>query len=122
MSEKTTPSTYTRAMPVCGPRKPIQLTDAPLNVNVARSPAKVDNMAVPPLHALNVLSRVQPDVKVMDGSVSSNRVCPGALLETVTETGEEVATLPAVNRATADRVCEALLVLVVSQESEYGGV
>ena len=120
MSEATTSSTYTRAIPACGPRKPIQYADVPLKVNVARAPAVLDSMAEPPLHALDVVSRVQPAVKLIDGSVSSNRVCPGGLLNTVTPTGEEVAVLPAAKRATAVRVCEALPVVVVSQDIEYG--
>src|SRR6267143_17210 len=56
----------------------------------------------------------------MDGSVSSKRFAVGAVLETVTVTGAEVARLPAASRATAVRVCEPLLAVVVSQGAEYG--
>jgi len=58
----------------------------------------------------------------MDGSVSSKRFAVGAVLETVTVTGAEVVRLPAASRATAVRVCEPLLAVVVSQETEYGAL
>lgn len=51
-----TPSRNTRAMPVCGPRKPTQLTEVPLKANVACALASVEMAAPPPLHALLVLS------------------------------------------------------------------
>src|SRR5207253_1077092 len=41
-------------------------------------------------------------------------------LNTVTVTGAEVVRLPAASRATAVRVCEPLLAVVVFQETEYG--
>src|SRR5437867_2748869 len=66
------PSSRTRTMPVCGPRRPIQLTDVPMKVNVARAPTVVETAAVPPLHAALVSPCVQPAVYVPD--VSSTRV------------------------------------------------
>ena len=44
------PSSQTRAMPACGPRKPVQLTPVPLKVSVALAAAAVDVAAVPPRH------------------------------------------------------------------------
>ena len=48
----------------------------------------------------------------------------GAVLSlfTVTETELEVVVFPAASRATAVRVCEPLVAVVVSQEDEYGEV
>src|SRR2546422_8927563 len=61
-----------RAMPVCGPCRPIQLTDVPVKVNVARAPAVVETAAVRPLHAVLVSPCVQSAVYV--AAVSSKRV------------------------------------------------
>src|SRR5213078_1645619 len=60
----------------------------------------------------------------MDESVSSTRVTigGGAALETVTVTGSEVNRIPSASRATAVKVWNPLLVVVVSQETEYGGL
>src|SRR5438552_17911630 len=44
----------------------------------------------------------------------------GALLSTVTLTAAAVAVLPAASRATAVKLCEPLLAVVVFQEIEYG--
>src|SRR5438552_17420971 len=44
----------------------------------------------------------------------------GALLSTVTLTAVEVVVLPAASRATAVKLCEPLLAVVVFQETEYG--
>src|SRR5438876_4432268 len=44
----------------------------------------------------------------------------GALLSTVTLTTVEVVVLPAASRATAVKLCEPLLAVVVFQETEYG--
>jgi hypothetical protein len=41
------PSRYTRAMPVCGPRNPIQVTDVPVKLKSARAPAVADRVADP---------------------------------------------------------------------------
>src|SRR5262249_46923905 len=46
----------------------------------------------------------------------------GGLLSTVTVTTEEVAVLPAASRATAVKVCEPLLAVVVFHETAYGAV
>ena len=43
-------------------------------------------------------------------------------MDTVTVTGAEVVLLPALSRATAVRVCEPLLAVVVSHGTEYGAV
>src|SRR5437867_1389476 len=51
-SATRTPSRDTRAIPVWGPRKPIQLTDVPVKANVAVAPAVNETTAVPPLQAL----------------------------------------------------------------------
>src|SRR5216110_2843886 len=58
----------------------------------------------------------------MDGSVSSTRVTVGggAPLETVIVTGSEVNWRPSAFRATAVKVWDPSLVVVVSQETEYG--
>src|SRR2546425_1969037 len=61
----------------------------------------------------------------MDGSVSWTRVTVGGggggeELETVTVTGSEANRIPRALRATAVKVWNALLVVVVSQETEYG--
>jgi hypothetical protein len=45
----TVPSTYTRAMPDHASRYAIQLTWEPVNVNVARAPAVIASLALPPL-------------------------------------------------------------------------
>src|SRR5437867_8316103 len=60
----------------------------------------------------------------MDESVSSTRVTigGGAALETVTVTGSEVNRIPSASRATAVKVWNPLLVVVVSQETEYGAL
>src|SRR5438552_3804090 len=60
----------------------------------------------------------------MDESVSSTRVTVGggAALETVTVTGSEVNRIPSASRATAIKVWNPLLVVVVSQETEYGAL
>src|SRR5436309_14236439 len=60
----------------------------------------------------------------MDESVSSTRVTVGggAALETVTVTGSEVNRIPSASRATAVRVWNPLLVVVVSQGTEYGAL
>src|SRR5207247_4912921 len=54
-----------------------------------------------------------PAAKVSDGG-------GGDVLETVTVTGSEMVTLPAASRATAVRVCDPSLVVVVSHGTEYG--
>src|SRR5213593_1274332 len=69
-SPTSTPSRKTRAIPAWGPRKPIQLTDVPVKVNVACAPAVVESAAVPPLHRADALPN-QPAVYATDGSVSS---------------------------------------------------
>src|SRR2546427_10295492 len=118
------PSTKTRAMPPIGARKPIQLTDVPVKVNMPSAPAAFEYAAVPPLHVLLVSPRVQAPEPVTDGSVSSKRVTVigggGGALETVTVTGTDVVRLLAASRATAVRVWPPLLVVVVSQGTEYG--
>src|SRR5436189_4361770 len=59
----------------------------------------------------------------MDGSVSSMRVAAGGgALETVIVTGSEVNRIPSASRATAVRVWNPLLVVVVSQGTEYGAL
>src|SRR5438094_6960686 len=63
----------------------------------------------------------------MDGSVSSTRVTVGGggggeELETVTVTGSEANRIPRALRATAVKVWNPLLVVVVSQETEYGAL
>src|SRR6266516_207980 len=127
-SVRKAPSRDMRAMPVLAARPPIHVTDGPVKVNVACAPVVVENAAAPPLHD-RLPSGVQPAVYETDGSVSSKRFAPGgggggggALLATVTVTGAEVARLPAASRATAVRVCEPLLVVVVSKAIEYGAV
>jgi hypothetical protein len=49
-------------------------------------------------------------------------VSGGGAFETVTVTEFEVNWRPSASRATAVRVCEPLLAVVVSQETEYGGL
>src|SRR5438445_9232712 len=44
----------------------------------------------------------------------------GGLLYTITLTAAEVVVLPAASRATAVKLCEPLLAVVVFQETEYG--
>src|SRR5947208_14686273 len=51
-SVRKTPSRDMRAMPVLAARPPIQLTDGPVKVIVARAPGVVENAAVPALHDL----------------------------------------------------------------------
>src|SRR5438093_13132205 len=67
---------------------------------------------------------VQPGVNATDASVSSKRFTVGGgggpPLDTVTVTGAEVVRLPAPSRATAVRVWDPSLVVVVSHEIEYG--
>src|SRR5439155_5437896 len=46
----------------------------------------------------------------------------GGALSTVTLTAAEVAVFPAASRATAVRVCAALVTVVVFQETAYGAV
>src|SRR6266513_2054911 len=63
----------------------------------------------------------------MDGSVSSRRVTVGGggggdVLDTVTVTGSETNRIPTAFRATAVNVWNPLLVVVVSQETEYGSL
>src|SRR5437667_8656524 len=60
----------------------------------------------------------------MDGSVSSTRVTVegGAALETVIVTGSEVNRRPRASRATALKVWNPSLVVVVSQETKYGAL
>src|SRR5258705_9415894 len=61
-SAANVPSRYTFAMPVAALRPPIQVTDGPVNVNVARAPGVADNAAVPPLQGLLLSPSVQPAV------------------------------------------------------------
>src|SRR5437773_3828347 len=49
------------------------------------------------------------------------RIVLAAVFETVTVTAADVIVLPAASRATAVRVCDALLVVVVSQLTVNGG-
>src|SRR5205814_221915 len=49
-------------------------------------------------------------------------VSGGGPFETLTVTGAEVVRLPAASRATAVKVCEPLLAVVVSTDTEYGAV
>src|SRR2546427_214357 len=68
---------------------------------------------------VSVPETLAPDVgDVIDtiGGVVSG----GAPFETVTATATEVARLPAASRATAVRLCEPLLAVVVFHETEYG--
>src|SRR5437899_6851383 len=58
----------------------------------------------------------------MAGALSSKRVTVPLPFETVTVTAADVPVLPAASRATAVRVWEPLLVVVVSHEIEYGAV
>ena len=51
-SATSTPSRDTRAIPVWGPRKPIQSTAVPVKANVAYPPAVNETTAVPPLQSL----------------------------------------------------------------------
>ena len=51
-SSRSIPSSDMRAIPVWGPRPPIQLTDVPVKVKVACACAVPENLAVPPLHGL----------------------------------------------------------------------
>src|SRR6185369_408989 len=70
-----------RAMPLSRPWAPIQVTEVPENLKVARAPAVLVAMAVPPLHAdqsSGKVRRVQFASKVTSGSVSSKRpACSG---------------------------------------------
>src|SRR2546425_12354097 len=72
------PSIDTLAMPVPNPRSPIQRTDVPVNVNVARSPTITDCRACSPLQKLENPACVQPAVNATDGSGSCRRVTLGA--------------------------------------------
>src|SRR5690349_3793412 len=122
-SDTKTPSRYTRAMPLSRPRMPNHVTEVPVNVNVACAPGVMVSMALPPLHPNQPVSWFQPVPKLTDGSVSSYRLTAdggAGALETVIVTGAEVVRLPAASRATAVRVCEPLLAVVVSHEMEYG--
>src|SRR5712692_363209 len=103
-------------MPLSGPRIPSHATEVPVKVKVACAPAVCDSCALPPLHPNRPPSRIQPGPKLTDGSVSSYRVTgvgAGGALDTVTVTGVEVVLLPTPSRATAVRVCEPLLAVVV---------
>src|SRR5205814_2300156 len=82
-SPTSTPSRNTRAIPACGPRKPIQLTDVPVKVSVALAPAVVETAAIPPLHSADGLPN-QPAVYATDGSVSSKRTNGGGGEDDVT--------------------------------------
>src|SRR5882762_3922458 len=62
-------------MPLCGPRRPVQVTDVPRKVTDARAPVAVDVAAVPPLHAL-VVSVCHAPLKATAGNVSSSREKP----------------------------------------------
>src|SRR5438445_229092 len=82
------PSRYTLAIPVSLLRLPIQLTDVPVKVNVARAPGVVETVANQPLHDLLVSPAVQPAVKVTSGSVSCNceTTCAGTSNASTTTT------------------------------------
>src|SRR5207249_7724912 len=54
--------------------------------------------------------------------LGEEREMAGGALSTVTLTPAAVAVFPAASRATADKVCEPLLAVVVSQGTEYGAV
>src|SRR5581483_8767122 len=56
------PSRSTSAIPVSGPRAPIQLIDVPVKVNVACAPAVVETAAAPALHGLLPPSTLHPSV------------------------------------------------------------
>src|SRR2546426_11776794 len=68
------PSRNTCAIPVCGPRKPTQLTDVPTKLTVTPDPAVVAVAAVPPLQAWLVSPCVHPVVWLTEGEVWSTRV------------------------------------------------
>src|SRR5213082_1043759 len=55
----TTPSRVTRAIPVWGPRAPIQLIPVPVKLMVACAPGVVESVAIPALHARLVLNGIQ---------------------------------------------------------------
>jgi len=72
------PSTLTSAVPPSSLRAPIQVTEVPLNWNVAVAPATVDCMAPPPLQPNRASASTQsPGLRLTFASVSSNR--PGLL-------------------------------------------
>src|SRR6266571_3348062 len=52
ISATKTPSKYTSAIAIVNLRQPIQRTDVPLKLNVARAPAVLDTATDPMLHAL----------------------------------------------------------------------
>src|SRR5256885_15416858 len=49
----------TRAIPVWGPRAPIQLIPVPVKLMVACAPGVVESVAIPALHARLVLNGIQ---------------------------------------------------------------
>src|SRR5437762_4803490 len=68
---------------------------------------------------VSVPETLAPDVGDVIDTVGGV-VSGGAPFETVTATATEVARLPAASRATAVRLCEPLLAVVVFHETEYG--
>ena len=108
-------------MPVCGPRKPTQLTPVPLKLSVARWPTEKPSAAVPPLHPKPPWypSTHEPaGVNVTDGLLSSTRVTVSPVeLATVTDTAAEVVDCPVPSRATAVSVCGPPAAVVVFQST-----
>jgi hypothetical protein len=107
-------------MPHRSQLNPIQLTPVPENVKVAVAPGSGAITAKSPLRVTPVLALFTPDQETAGASVaelSSKRVDEAAL-DTLTVTGAEVVRLPAASRATAVKVCEPLLTVVVFQETE----
>jgi len=127
-SAMNTPSTETRAMPVPGARPPIQPTEVPVKVKLARAPGSDVAAALPPLQVRSGAA-LQPALNATAGSVSSKRCTAaggggggggGGALATFTVTGAEVLLLPAASRATAVRACVPSLEPAVFHDTEYG--
>src|SRR5947207_8361027 len=79
--------------------------------------------ATPTLSAALAVTEVVPETVAPDAGavmLTVGGVMSGGALDTVTVTGSEVDRRPWKSRATAVRVWEALPVVVVSQETEYG--
>src|SRR3989442_713523 len=101
--------------------RPIQLTAVPVKLNVTVAPDTSELPAVPPLKAATSgPRRTQASVglALMAGVSSFNPGTAAGPLGTGTAEPAEVVRLRAASRATAVRVCEALLAVVVFHEIE----
>src|SRR6266581_8293421 len=138
-----TPSRDTRAMPVPGLRPPIQLTVAAsvcepfatlvvsrateYGAAVSSAPSAAPSNrnwtpATPTLSEASALTLIVPDTVAPFAGAVIDTVGGVLSLNTVTLTELEVYWRPSRSLATAIKVCEPLLAVVVFQEIEYGAV